>query len=172
MIAGVLCGAAAQREVAVVEMASGGDGRRRRRMATATDGVEAVASGWGGVSTDLARDLLHGILRGIFSTGSCRGSRTKSWTASADLEREIGVGGAPPTWAKAHVKSPLDELSWANPARQCAQQVNAIGQARTEGGGVGECEVWDGSAAAGDERRASEGMRSGVPWGIVVARNS
>ena len=44
MIAGVLCGAAAQREVAVVEMASGGDGRRRRRMATATDGVEAAAS--------------------------------------------------------------------------------------------------------------------------------
>ena len=49
MIAGVLCGAAAQREVAVVEMASGGDGRRRRRMATATDGVEAAASGWVGV---------------------------------------------------------------------------------------------------------------------------
>ena len=66
MIAGVLCGAAAQREVAVVEMASGGDGRRRRRMATATDGVEAAASGWGGCSNgsctgssarDLARDL-------------------------------------------------------------------------------------------------------------------
>ena len=128
--------------------------------------------GGGVVATDLARDLLHGISHGIFCTGSCTGSRTKSWTASSDLEREIGVSGAPPTWAKAHVKSPLDELSWANPARRCAQQVNAIGQARAERGGVEECEVWDGSAAAGDERRASEGMRSGVPWGIIVARNS
>ena len=52
-----------------------------------------------------------------------------------------------------------------------AQQVNALGQVRTQGGGVGECEVWDGSAAAGDERRASEGMRSGMPWGKVEAQN-
>ena len=102
---------------------------------------------------------MHGISHGVL------------WTASADLEREIGVGGAPPTWAKAHVKSPLDELSWANPARRCAQQVNAIGQARTEEGGVGEREVWDGSAAAGDERRASEGVRRGEPWGKDEAPN-
>ena len=109
MIAGVLCGAAAQREVAVVEMASGGDGRRRRRMATATDGVEAVASGWGGVSTDLARDLLHGILRGIFSTGSCRGY-CRNLARSLGRRRQILNGklasaGRPPRGPKPTLKA-------------------------------------------------------------------
>ena len=140
--------------------------QRRRRTAS-----RRRQAGGGVVATVLAGEILHGISHRTFGTGSCTGSRTESWPASSGLEREIGVGGARPTWAKAHVKSPQDELSWANPARQCAQQVNALGQARTQGGGVGECEVWDGSAAAGDERRASEGVRRGEPWGKDEAPN-